>query len=141
MCNFNEFLKTGSIGFLKLGKSLQDLVLILGEPQLIAKNKSFEIVKYNDIEVTSKNGLINQIKVSPGKNMTRIPKQLSRRPWSVTKFTTIEELLDLFHDAKTSWKIHKSLTFDRQLCIVTEKEVSVFFDLDCRELESLFISQ
>ncbi|AFY56811.1 hypothetical protein Riv7116_4389 [Rivularia sp. PCC 7116] len=141
MCNLKDFLKTGKLGKIHIGICIRDVIKILGKPELSTQIKpNIDIYKYGDLELTFDCRIIKQIKISLNHNSPQIPNQLAKEIWSIKQSTKIEDLLDIIDNYEISWRVHEKWSFDRQLCLVTEAEVLLYFDLDRREFQSLLVT-
>ena len=141
MSIFNEFLKTGNLGPLHIGQTLDTVVNILGEPPLTAKSKpDSDIFKYGDVEVTAESKTLRQIKVCIDIGIPEIPDSLSPEVWPIHEHTTLEEGLDLIDAAEVTWQLHEKRTYFRHLCFVVESGVLLYYDLSFRGFQSVSIS-
>lgn len=53
--------------------------------------------------------------------------------------TNLYDFLDYCDRSEIPWRVEPQLSFDRQLCIRTAKDVVVMFDLDPREMQKIRI--
>jgi hypothetical protein len=61
MCNLRDFLKTGKLGKIHLGASLEDVIKILDKPKLSTGVKpKTDIWKYDDLELMFDNAILKQ---------------------------------------------------------------------------------
>ncbi|MBV6621431.1 MAG: hypothetical protein KI793_00500 [Rivularia sp. (in: Bacteria)] len=141
MCNLKDFLKTGKLGKIHLGASLEDIIKILDKPKLSTRVKpQIDIWKYDDLELMFDNAILKQIKISLNDTNPQIPLQLTKEVWEINKFMKLEDLLNIIDNYEISWRVHEKWSFDRQLCLETEAGVLFFLDLDRRELQFLLVT-
>jgi hypothetical protein len=94
-----------------------------------------EIWKYGPLQPTIANDKLEALKLDCLER-NPLPTPLQHVEVLPTE-TPLYAFIDMLDDHGIDWEIDPAYSFDRQLCIRTERRVRAYFDLDHRELQSI----
>jgi hypothetical protein len=131
-----QFLASSVLGPLRVGITASKVVEQLGTAfERSVADDGTEIWKYGPLQITLANANLVAVKLDClAGGALPPPLQDIAIP---SPDTTAYAFIDLLDETGVGWEIDSALSFDRQLCILTEGGVRIYFDLDHRELQSL----
>jgi hypothetical protein len=128
--NFIHFLKTGSLGNITLTTSRHEIYDLLGTPDDISYNdklwKKAKIWKYHSLQIAFEQDKVSLIGIYFREKLS-FPVSIQVDGFFPSECETLESIKSLLATNQIKVELEPKLTFDQQLCLITEKRIHVLF--------------
>lgn len=145
MCSFEQFLRTGYLRSIKLYLPLEQIENTFGKAkEKLQVQDNIFILKYDYVQLTFQDNIIRKIHIripNPeyNKDKSNYLDKVLDEPWILTTQMSLKEFIDLLYtyEAIPYWEIDSQSSIGTSLCLIVEKKVKVYFDLEFFEFSDI----